>query len=203
LWQKFLRDFLVLFATIDPIVALMIFATVTRKLKQNERARIASRAVVYAGVILIGSALLGQFILIGMGISMVSFQVAGGIVLFLFSLQMIFGTLHHTFSTQMKRGGDIAIYPLAIPTIASPGTILAMILLTDNHLFPVQTQIGTVLIAILILILTYILFRLSGPILERIGEPGADLIVRIMGLLLAALSVQFVFDALLTGQIGH
>jgi multiple antibiotic resistance protein len=201
-WQKIIRDALVLFATIDPIAALMIFATVTAKVKEAQRARIALRAVMFSTLILIGSAVLGQFILIGMGISLVSFQVAGGIVLFLFALQMVFGTLHHSFG-QAKRGGDLAIYPLAIPTIASPGAILAMILLTDNHLFSIPVQAATVGVAVLILALTYLLFRQATRILARVGEPGAELIVRIMGLILAALSVQLIFDALFTGNLIH
>jgi multiple antibiotic resistance protein len=201
-WQKIIRDALVLFATIDPIAALMIFATVTAKVKEAQRARIALRAVMFSTLILIGSAVLGQFILIGMGISLVSFQVAGGIVLFLFALQMVFGTLHHSFG-QAKRGSDLAIYPLAIPTIASPGAILAMILLTDNHLFSIPVQAATVGVAVLVLGLTYLLFRQATRILARVGEPGAELIVRIMGLILAALSVQLIFDALFTGNLIH
>jgi multiple antibiotic resistance protein len=201
-WQKIIRDALVLFATIDPIAALMIFATVTAKVKKAQRARIALRAVMFSTLNLIGSAVLGQFILLGMGISLVSFQVAGGIVLFLFALQMIFGTLHHSFG-QAKRGSDLAIYPLAIPTIASPGAILAMILLTDNHLFSIPVQVATVGVAVLILGLTYLLFRQATRILARVGEPGAELIVRIMGLILAALSVQLIFDALFTGNLIH
>lgn len=203
LWQKFLRDALVLFATIDPIAALLIFATLTSKLNPAKRAKLALRAVFFSMGILIGSALLGQFVLIGMGISMVAFQVAGGIILFLFAMQMVFGTLQHSFAGHVERGGDLAIYPLAIPTIASPGAILAMIVLTDNHLHPVLTQAGTVLIALAILMVTYLLFRSATRILHWVGEPGAELIVRIMGLILAALSVQLIMDAILTGSIGH
>lgn len=203
IWQKFLRDALVLFATIDPIAALLIFATLTAKLSAAKRAKLAGRAVLFSAAILIGSALLGQFILLGMGISMVAFQVAGGIILFLFAMQMVFGTLQHSFAGHIERGGDLAIYPLAIPTIASPGAILAMIVLTDNHLHPVVTQAGTVLIALLILGITYLLFQRASAILNKVGEPGAELIVRIMGIILAALSVQLVMDAVLTGSIGH
>lgn len=203
IWQKFLRDALLLFATIDPIAALLIFATLTAKLSAAKRAKLAGRAVLFSAGILIGSALLGQFILLGMGISMVAFQVAGGIILFLFAMQMVFGTLQHSFAGHVERGGDLAIYPLAIPTIASPGAILAMIVLTDNHLFPVVTQAGTVLIALVILTITYFLFRRAGAILGKVGEPGAELIVRIMGLILASLSVQLIMDAALTGSVGH
>jgi multiple antibiotic resistance protein len=199
LLQKFVRDALVLFATIDPIAALVIFASITGKLPAGKRSRIALRSVLYSAAILVGSAVLGQFVLIGMGISLVAFQVAGGIVLFIFAMQMVYGSVQHSFTPE----GDPAIYPLAIPTIASPGSILAIILLTDNHLYHVATQAVTVAIAFAILLLTYILFRSATRILKFIGQPGAELLIRIMGLILAALSVQLVMDALLSGTIGH
>jgi multiple antibiotic resistance protein len=188
-----------LFATIDPIAALVIFATLTSKLTAARRNQIALRSVLYSAAILVSCAVLGQFVLIGMGISLVAFQVAGGIVLFIFAMQMVYGSVQHSF----RKGGDPAIYPLAIPTIASPGSILAIILLTDNHLYPVSTQAITVGIAFAILGLTYILFRAATHILKVIGEAGAELLIRIMGLILAALSVQLVMDAVLTGTIGH
>jgi multiple antibiotic resistance protein len=197
--QKFVRDALVLFATIDPIAALVIFSSIAAKMPPRKRERIALRSVLFSAGILVGSAVLGQFVLIGMGISLVAFQVAGGIVLFIFAMQMVYGSVQHSF----KSDGDPAIYPLAIPTIASPGSILAIILLTDNHLYHVATQAVTVGIAFAILLLTYVLFRAAARILKVIGQPGAELLIRIMGLILAALSVQLVMDALLSGSIGH
>jgi multiple antibiotic resistance protein len=86
-WQKFLRDFLILWATIDPISTVLIYAGLTSRLGPKQRRRVALRAILFSGIILVGSAILGQFILLGMGISLVSFQLAGGIVLFLFALQ--------------------------------------------------------------------------------------------------------------------
>ncbi len=193
-WQKLLRDLLILWATIDPISTIVIFAGLTSKKSANRRRRIAIRAIMYSASILVGSAILGQFILIGMGISIISFQLAGGIVLFLFALQMIFGILQREISHGNK--GDIAVYPLAIPSIATPGAILAMIVLTDNHLFDIPTQMGTVLIAIFILAITYLLMIRSHRLLKRLGQPGAELIVRTMGLILASLSVELIVDAL-------
>ncbi|MEX1248603.1 MAG: MarC family protein [Anaerolineales bacterium] len=193
-WQKFLRDLLILWATIDPISTVVIFAGLTSRLNANKKARVAARAILYSGVVLVGAAVLGQFILLGMGISIVSFQLAGGIVLFLFALQMIFGNLHSSNSPETE--GDIAVYPLAIPSIATPGAILAIIVLTDNHLHPVPTQAGTILIAIAILAITYLLMRQAHRILDRLGRPGAELIVRVMGMILAALSVELIVDAL-------
>ncbi|MEX2162083.1 MAG: MarC family protein [Anaerolineales bacterium] len=193
-WQKFLRDLLILWATIDPISTVVIFAGLTSRLGAKQRARVAAKAILYSSLVLVGAAVLGQFILLGMGISIVSFQLAGGIVLFLFALQMIFGSLQN--SAVEKKGEDIAVYPLAIPSIATPGAILAIIVLTDNHLHPIPTQAGTILIALAILAFTYLLMRLAHRILSRLGRPGAELIVRVMGMILAALSVELIIDAL-------
>lgn len=198
-WQKFLRDFLVLWATIDPISTLLIFAGLTSNLGKKDRKRIALRAILYSGAVLVGTAILGQFILLGMGISLISFQLAGGIVLFLFALQMIFGTLQA--GNPGTKSSDVAVYPLAFPSIATPGAILAMIVLTDNHLFAIPTQIGTVLIALVILGVTYVLMRQAPRILGRLGQPGAELMVRAMGMILAALSVELILDALRTGEL--
>lgn len=198
-WQKFLRDFLILWATIDPISTVLIFAGLASRLGPKQRRRVALRAILYSGIILVGSAILGQFILLGMGISLVSFQLAGGIVLFLFALQMIFGIFQA--ESPATKGSDIAIYPLAFPSIATPGAILAVIVLTDNHLFAIPTQAGTVLITIAILGLTYALMRLAPRIINRLGRPGAELMIRAMGMILAALSVEMIIDALRASEL--
>lgn len=197
-WQKFLRDFLILWATIDPISTVLIFVSLTSHQKSKKRSQVALRAIWYSAVILIGAAILGQFILLGMGISIVSFQLAGGIVLFLFALQMIFGKLQ---SSTAQQRDDIAVYPLAFPSIATPGAILAIILLTDNHLFAIPIQVGTVSIAIGILLITFFLMRNAVFFYRRLGKPGSELVVRVMGMILAALSVELVLDALKTGSI--
>jgi len=194
-WQKFLRDALILWATIDPISTLLIFISLTSRQDSAARRRTALRAVVMAGAVLLGSAVAGQFILVGMGISMLAFQVAGGVVLFLFALQLIFGNINASAPQQDMDEFDPAVYPLAFPSIATPGAILAMIVLTDNHLYSLDTQVVTVAIAMAILLITYVLIRRAQKALSLISEGGAELLVRLMGLLLASLSVQLILDA--------
>jgi multiple antibiotic resistance protein len=194
-WQKFLRDALILWATIDPISTLLIFISLTSRQDSAARRRTALRAVVMAGAVLLGSAVAGQFILVGMGISMLAFQVAGGVVLFLFALQLIFGNINASAPQQDMDEFDPAVYPLAFPSIATPGAILAMIVLTDNHLYSLDTQVVTVAIAMAILLITYVLIRRAQKVLSLISEGGAELLVRLMGLLLASLSVQLILDA--------
>lgn len=194
--EKFIRDFAILWATIDPISTLLIFSSLTAGLTARERRRVVMRTIFFSAAILIGALVIGQLILAAMGISMVAFQVAGGIVLFLFSLKLVFGSPSEPPSDLAGAGHDIAIYPLSVPVTATPGAIMAVIVLTDNHLYPIAVQAGTALVLLAILGVTCILMLLSGKILRIIGPHGASLMIRVMGLILAALSVQLVFDAL-------
>jgi multiple antibiotic resistance protein len=183
-------------ATVDPIGTLSMFAGLTAGMAAGERRRIALRANVYATVILVSSAVLGQIILDAMEIQLESLQVAGGIILLLFGLQMVFGSLSGTLHGQAEAGHDMAVFPLAVPSIASPGAIMAAIILTDNDLFTIPMQAGTVCVLLAVLVVNYLLMLAAGPILKIIGQSGASILIRIMGILLAALSVQIVMGAL-------
>ena len=194
--EKLIRDALMLWATIDPIGTLAVFSAVTASLSPEKRSRTALKATVYASVILVGAIVIGQLLLSAMGIALVSLQVAGGFVLFLFALQMIFSDNQSSSSQQGEAQHDLAVFPLAVPSIASPGAIMAVIVLTDNHFCSVSYQIGTAVVLLLILFITYVLMLASTRILSIVGKNGAALMVRVMGLILAALSVQLVFEAL-------
>jgi multiple antibiotic resistance protein len=196
LFEKFLRDALMFWATVDPIGTLSIFAGLTAGMAAGERRRIALRANVYATIILVLSAVLGQIILDAMEIQLASLQVAGGIILLMFGLQMVFGSLSGTLHGQAEAGHDMAVFPLAVPSIASPGAIMAAIILTDNDLFTIPVQAGTLCVLLAVLVVNYLLMLAAGPILKIIGQSGASILIRIMGILLAALSVQIVMGAL-------
>lgn len=193
--EKYIRDALILWATIDPISTLALFASITSDLPGQQRTRIALRACLFAAVVLIGAIVLGQLILTAMVISMVAFQVAGSTILFAFALQLVFGNIPCSQTSQSPER-DPAVFPLAIPSIASPGAIMAVILLTDNRLYPIPVQAGTAAITVAILVLTYALMTAATRVLSLIRPQGAEMLVRLMGLILAALSVQLIFDAL-------
>ena len=147
--EKFIQDALIIWATIDPIGTMAIFVSITAGLPPEERQQVAQRTVIYAGTVLVGAIVIGQVLLTAMGIRLLSLQLGGGIILFLFGLQMIFGTPHQRLRQEPEH--DIAVFPLAIPGTATPGAILAVILLTDNHIHSIPTQIGTAMITIVIL----------------------------------------------------
>ena len=193
--EKIIRDFVMIWTTIDPISTLALFAGLTASLTAAERRGIAQRATFYAAIILVVAVVIGQIVLDAMGIRLLSLKVAGGIILFLFGLQMLFGSASRETGSHEK-GRDLAVFPLAVPTIAGPGAIMAVILLTDNDVYSVPEQIQTAVVLLVVLGLTYVLLLVSDAILRVIGQQGAAILVRVMGILLAALSVELVLSAL-------
>ena len=194
--EKVFRDAAMLWATIDPIGTLALFAALTARLSAADRRRIAVRATLYSAAVLVGCVVIGQIVLDDMGIRLISLQVAGGVILFLFGLQMIFGSGMESPSAQLESGHDLAVFPLAVPSIASPGAIMAAIVLTDNDLYTVTQQAATAAVLLAVLGITCVLMLLSGPILRVIGRNGAAILVKVMGMVLAALSVELVMQAL-------
>jgi len=192
--DKVLHDFLIIWATIDPIGTMALFVGLTATLSAKERRKTAYKTILYAALILIGAIVVGQLLLGAMGISLISFQVAGGIILFLFGLQMIFSD--GTSKSTGEPLHDISVFPLAIPATASPGAILAVILITDNNVYTIEEQVVTTATMLLVLLATLLLLLFSGFIIRVIGQGGASLLTRIMGMILAALSVEFIMEAL-------
>ena len=199
MWEDILKDFIYLWAVIDPVGSIPVFMAVTAGCSQAVQRQIAYRAIITAGIILILFAVGGQVILEQLDIPLPAFQIAGGLVLFLFALTMIFGESKpeaeieesHKVETHQSK----AVYPLAIPSIASPGAMMAIVLITDNHRFEVQQQILATLTMLSVLLITLMFFLLAGPIQKVIGASGASVLSRIGGLILASVAV----DSVLTG----
>lgn len=193
MYEMILKDFLILWTTVDPIGTLALFTGITAGLSDEERHNVAKRATFYATAVLMFSMVAGQFILSGMGIRLISLQVAGGIILFLFAFKMIFSRMETSFRTEENH--DISVFPLAIPSIATPGAIMAVILLTDNNLYTIGQQTMTAGVLLVIMLITYVFMVLSSRILRVIGKSGANILVKVMGMLLAALSVELIMEA--------
>lgn len=188
-----------IWTTVDPITNLALFASLTAAMHRSERRKIAWRASVYAAIILVVAVVIGQVLLDAMGIRLRSLQVAGGCILFVFGLQMIFGWIDQS-GASIEKGRDLAVFPLAVPAIAGPGAITAIILLTDNDVYSVNERAETALVLLVVLVLNYVLLRLSDAILRIIGKQGAAVLTRVMGIILTALSVEFVLTGLSIGN---
>lgn len=195
--ELLLRDFITLWVVIDPIGTLPVFLAVTFGASAASRRRIALRAVLVAFAVLTGFILAGQLVLEGLGIPLPSFQLAGGIVLFLFSLTMIFGPgKPQTDLDESASISQTAVFPVAIPSIASPGAMLAVVILTDNDRFSVAQQAMTVGLMAVVLVATLGIMLAANPIHRLIGDAGASVISRVMGMILAAVAVDAVLNAL-------
>jgi multiple antibiotic resistance protein len=198
---KISKDFATIWTTIDPIGNVALFAGLTALLTRKERHLTALRAVMYATIILVGAMTAGQVILDAIGIHMHSLKVAGGVILFLFGVRMLFGTMDKAEKSP-EEGRDLAVFPLAVPAIAGPGAMMAAIVLTDNDVYTVPERIETGIVLLVVLLITYLLLLFSDAILRVIGRQGASVLVRVMGLILCSLAVEIVLTALAVGSWG-
>ena len=199
-WDIALKEFISLWVVIDPIGTIPVFIAVTAGLSAAHQRMIAIKSTLIAGVILLFFIVGGQLLMDGLNIHLESFQMAGGLVLFLFALTMIFGD-GKVASEQRQIDGDfshLAVFPLAIPSLASPGAMLAVVMLTDNHRYSVEQQAATAGIMIFVMLCTVILLLLANPIQRFIGNAGANIISRVMGLILASVAVDNILHAVTT-----
>ncbi len=198
-WSSLLRDFVTLLVVIDPIGSLPVFFYATAHVPRALHWRFALTGVLAAGVVLLFFLVAGQFLLEGLGLRLGSFQIAGGLVLFLFAMTMIFGDSKPAREIEEASHEEHlagAIFPLAMPSIASPGAILAVVILTDNHRHSVAEQAQTAGVLLIVLILTFLVL-LAGVRLKRyLGLTGAGVISRVMGIILATVAVDAVLGGL-------
>lgn len=200
-----LERFVTLWVVVDPIGTIPVFIAVTAGMTAASRRTTALLATAVSIGVLLFFLVLGQILIDALGISLLSFQVAGGIILFLFALTMIFGESKSETDVQSAEGDKTmaedtrpspAIFPLAVPSIASPGAMLAIVLLTDNNQFEVVDQMLTGAIMIGVLAIAYIFMLLAEPIIRIIGNSGAAVISRVMGMILASVAIDAVLSAL-------
>ena len=182
--------FITFFAVVDPIGTIPVFIAVTSQFNEATKRRIALIATLAAAGILLFFVVAGELILNAMSIPLSAFQIAGGIVLFLFALTMIFGESKPDEELRLlDNQHETAIYPLAVPSIASPGAMLAAVLLTENSQYTISEQAQTFLVLLSVLAVTYVLMVVSSGINRLIGSSGASVVSRVMGLILASVAM--------------
>lgn len=184
-----IATFITFFAVVDPIGTVPVYVAVTSHFEDKARRRVALVATFAAAGILLFFVVAGELILKAMSIPLSAFQVAGGVVLFLFALTMIFGESKPDEEVRLATDHtETAIFPLAVPSIASPGAMLAAVLLTENARFSISEQAQTYGVLLAVLVVTYLLMLLAGPINRLIGSSGASVVSRVMGLILASVA---------------
>lgn len=191
------EQFVILWVVIDPIGTIPVFVAVTAGMPSAALRKTAIQAALVATLVLGFFLVLGQFLIDALGISLPAFQIAGGVILFLFALTMIFGLNSGSNGVEQERGdGMPAIFPLAVPSLASPGAILAIVLLTDNNRFSIPEQAVTAAIMVSVMIIALLFMLTAGPILRVIRKSGAAIVSRVMGMVLAAVAVDNVIEAI-------
>ncbi len=197
------------FATIGPLDIAAMFAALTANQTAQQKRSIAIRGSLIGMVILVTFAVIGEFLLAGLGISLAALRAAGGILLLLIGIEMVFARSSGGTSTTDEEEQeaisrtDISVFPLATPLIAGPGSMGAAILLMANQEGDVTGQAIIIASLLAVLLLTFVSLLLAGKIQNLLGVTGMHVITRVMGVLLSALAVQFIFDGIKqSGLVG-
>ncbi len=205
----YLNAFLLLFVAIDPIGLAPMFAALSADSDRSQQRNMAIKGVTLAALILLLFTLVGDSLLRGLGIGLPAFRIAGGILLFLLAIDMVFARQSGLRSTTLREQreaehkNDISVFPLAFPLIAGPGALTTVLLLTGGHRGDPLMLLGVLGILAGILLVTLLSLVFAARILALLGETGANVVSRLLGLLLAALAVQFVLDGVTTVLVSR
>jgi multiple antibiotic resistance protein len=199
MFKEFMGDFITLLVVIDPFGTVPLLAAATHNTKEDVRRRLVLRAVTIATCVLMGFAIFGNLLLGTLGIAFSSFRIAGGIILFMVGLQMVFAdhTAQFREAQSEQPGRDLAVFPIALPYIAGPGAMLA-VMVEMRNLTESAAQFAVKISTLLLVMLVTLVTLLFTTKLHRLmGRTGGEVIGRVMGILLAALAAESVVRGLL------
>lgn len=206
MYDLLLTAAIALFVTIDPVGLGPVFAGLTAGMEPRQRRRIAVKGTLIGAVLLFAFAFVGELLLNSLGISTAAFRIAGGILLLLLAIDMVFAresglrTTTEDEKEEALNSADISVFPLAIPLIAGPGAMTSVVLFMGRAQdWPQQTAVLGVLAVVLIATLLVLLF--AGEVSRMLGRTGINVINRVLGILLTALACQFVLDGLMESGV--
>ncbi len=197
--DELLKFFVLLFVVVEPISLVPLFAALTEGADDVFRRRMALKAVLLSAIVFLLFAVGGAWFLRVMGISIEAFRIAGGIMLFLIALEMVFARESGTRTTseervESKKRADVSVFPLAFPFISGPGAIAIVLLTFGASRGDFALSAGLFGVVLIVLVITYILMRLTPIVMRAMGVTGANVVNRLSGVILAALAVQFIID---------
>jgi len=202
--ESLINLFVVLFVVIDPVGLAPIFGALTRGGSTTYRRRMAVKAVLLAAGILFLFAFTGDWLLQALGISVSSFKIAGGLLLFLVAIDMVFARQSGLRSTTVREQEearfkeDISVFPLAFPLLAGPGALTTVLLLVGETRGDTGAFWSLLGVLAFVLLLAFIALMLAGRLMVLLGETGANVVDRLLGVILSALAVQFVIEGINT-----
>lgn len=200
--EQLIKQFVVLFVVIEPVSLVPMFGALTRGGSVRYRRKMALKASGLSALILVAFALAGDYLLGALGISVEAFKIGGGLLLFLISVDMVFARHSGLRSTTVREQEearyreDISVFPLAFPLIAGPGALATVLLMVGDARNDFTAYIGMLSMLLLVLLIVLILLLTTPWVMRIIGRSGADVISRLLGVVLAALAVQYVTDGI-------
>ena len=206
MFARLIENLVTLIVVLDPVGTVPIFLRATERLTSRDRAKVAFAATSIALAVLVLTMYFGQYLLEDMHVGISAFRIGGGAVLFIFASRMIFAGEHEgSLEEATRTPTEIAVFPVAMPGIAGPGALLAAILLTDDYKFTLAEQTVTAGLAALVMLGVLLVLLLATTIRRLFGSAGIMVITQIMGLILAAYSVQQMLDGFVEvfGPSGH
>lgn len=200
--ELLVNAFITLFVVVDPVGLVAIFGALTLGTDAAFKRKMAIRGTVIATAILIVFVIGGDVVLRRLGVSLAAFRIAGGALLFLLAIDMVFARQSGLRSTtereqaEAEHRTDISVFPLAIPLIAGPGALTTVLLMIGDHRGHQVMMLGLLGVLVLVLLITCVMLLLTPYFMRLLGETGANVISRVLGVVLAALAVQFILDGM-------
>lgn len=211
----FIPAFVTLLVAIDPPGCVPIFASLTAGTSRAHQKTMAIRSVLIAALLLLAFAFVGDPLLAALGISMDAFRTAGGILLFMIALDMVFEKRTERRESRAERVAkeaedkhhpleeeDISVFPMAMPMLAGPGSIASIVLLMSRADGNWEAQAAVLAAMLAVLVITFLGLLAAGPLLKMMGKTVSAVITRLLGVILAALAAQFVFDGIKHAFMG-
>ncbi len=198
--EQIVKYFVLLFVVIEPVSLVPLFGALTRGNTDRERRRIAMKSTILAAIILFVFAIAGDYLLKLLGITVDAFKIGGGLLLFMLAVDMVFARHSGLRSATVREQDearyreDISVFPMAFPLLAGPGSLATVLLLTGEargDWIMISVMLG---VLALVLVITLVLLLLTPQVMRVLGLTGANVISRLLGVVLVALAVQFVVD---------
>ncbi len=201
-YALFLSAFATLFVIIDPPGCAPIFATLTQGTTKKHQREMAFKSVTVASIILFGFAYVGEWLFSKLGISLDALRIAGGIMLFMIGLNMVFEKRTEKredraedLLEEVEDPEDISVFPMGIPMIAGPGTMASLLILMSKSENGWE-ELSIIAALVLVLVITLISFLVAGPLMKLMGKSFTNVLTRVLGVLLATLAAQFILDGI-------
>ena len=197
-----LKTFVILFVVIEPITLVPIFGALTRGADKGFRRRMAVKSTAIAAGIFVFFALVGQRLLDVLGVSVDAFKIGGGLLLFMAAVDMVFARQSGMRTTTVREQDearyreDISVFPLAFPLLAGPGALATLLLLLGDLGNDIQSIALLLVVAFAVLLIALVMMLMTTPIMRLLGVTGANVVSRLLGVILVALAVQFVVDGI-------